>query len=46
MIDTKDLEKDVIVEDALRIATVLNRHLSEPECHHNIREIATEALGT
>jgi hypothetical protein len=38
-------EKDLIVEDALRITTVINKHLAEENCVHKIQEIAKETLA-
>jgi hypothetical protein len=33
--------KDV-VNDALRIASVLNKHMNESTCEHTLKEVATE----
>lgn len=37
-------EKDLIVKDALKITSVINRHLAEDNCVHNIQEIAKEFI--
>ncbi len=39
-----NLQKETVVNDALRITSVLNKHLSEEDCSHTIRQIAMEAL--
>jgi hypothetical protein len=37
--------EDSVFKDALRITMILNKHLSEnPECHHTVKEIASEAF--
>lgn len=35
-------ERDSIVGDAIRITTVINKHLAEENCVHKIQEIAKE----
>lgn len=35
-----------IVGDAIRITTVINKHLAEDNCAHNIQEIAREIFDS
>ena len=41
--DTCSSYKDAVVKDALRITAVLNKHLSEGNCQHSVKEIVSEA---
>jgi hypothetical protein len=39
-------EKDNVVNDALKITSVLNKHMDErPVCHHSVNEIIKEIFG-
>jgi len=40
-----DNQKNSVVSDAIRLMTVINSHLSEPNCLHSIKQIATEAFS-
>lgn len=33
------------VADSIKIIKVINRHLRETDCHHNIKSIISEALN-
>lgn len=33
-----------VVRDALKITTILNKHLDEDNCRHTVKEIAAEAF--
>ena len=44
MLPTKTVQKETVVKDALRITAILNKHLSEENCAHTIKEIAAEAV--
>lgn len=37
-------KEETVIEDTLRIARTIKRHLSEPHCQHSIKEIAAEAF--
>lgn len=38
--------KDLVINDALKITTVLNKHMDEdPTCHHSFSEIIKEIFG-
>ena len=37
-------KEETVIEETLRIARTIKRHLSEPNCQHSIMEIAAEAL--
>jgi hypothetical protein len=39
------MQRDSVVEDALRITTVLNRHMTETNCRHSVKEIMKEIFG-
>jgi hypothetical protein len=43
--DSNASQKNVtVVQDAIRIATILNKHLSEENCRHSVKQIASEAF--
>lgn len=41
----RDTVQKQLVDDVLRIASILNKHLSELDCKHNVKQIAREAFG-
>jgi hypothetical protein len=36
--------QDTVVNDALRITAILNKHLEEPNCQHDIKQIVADVL--
>ena len=40
----KDQTYDQVVQQAIRITSALNRHASEDNCQHTVKQIAAEAL--
>lgn len=40
-----DDQTNTVVRDAVRLMTVINSHLSEYQCRHTIKQIASEAFS-
>jgi hypothetical protein len=40
----QDNRKENVLRDAARLMAVINSHLSETQCQHSIKQIATEAF--
>lgn len=43
-IESKRERNSMVVRHAIRIAAILNKHLSEDNCHHSVRDITAEAF--
>jgi hypothetical protein len=39
-----DNKNKIIIQKAIMIASIIDKHLGESECHHKLREIMLEVL--